>query len=314
MRAPDCLDRLVSLVKERWPTYGPDRVRFELANAFGVRVSRSTVVRSLERLAPRPPPPAPALATAWKRYEKKAPHVLWHGDMHLGTRLPDGTPVWTSDLEDDHSRGIVGEEVTRDNDARAVVRALIGAIRAWRVVPLLLEMDNGSECKNRLLEAFCGAVGIHLFHTTPYHPQSNGKQERSFRSQQEEFWRTLDTADLEEIRRRRRDYLLRWNTERGQMALGGLPPASRLATGNRRDLDYAHLEDLARAPLATRVVDPCGAITYLGHRVPVGRELAGMRVGLVLTLEGAEVLLDGVLLGRFDYWSHIKAYAESRGD
>ena len=314
LRAPECLDYLVSLVKERWPTYGPERVRFELMNAFGVHVSRCTVDRSLRRR--RPPAPAhPTMeAPAWRFYEKERPHVLWHGDFHLGTRLPDGTAVWTADLQDDCSRGIVGEEVTTVNDARGVVRALIGAICAWRVVPLLLETDNGSECKNRLLEAFCANVGIHLFHTTPYHPQSNGKQERSFRSAQEEFWRTLDTTDLEEIRRRRRDFILRWNDERGQQPLGGLPPCSRLVPGDRRDLDCGRLEAVARAPLGQRVVDREGWIAYLGRRVRVGRRFARERVDLVLTLEGAEILLGGVLLGRFDYWAHVKDYARARGE
>lgn len=85
-------------MRERWPSYGPDRVRFELANAFGVHVSRSTVHRSLRRLRP-PAPMSPAKAVpAWRFYEKERPHVLWHGDLHLGTRLPDGTPVWAADL------------------------------------------------------------------------------------------------------------------------------------------------------------------------------------------------------------------------
>lgn len=159
-------------MKERWPVYGPDRVRFELANAFGVRVSRTTVRRAITRLAKTPiaahPPPAPA----WKRYEKRHAHVLWHGDLHLGLRLPDGTAPWQATLMDDHSRGFVGDELAFDNDARALVRALIQAIRAWHVVPLLLELDNGSECRNRLVKAFCENVGIVLFHATPYHPQS----------------------------------------------------------------------------------------------------------------------------------------------
>jgi len=315
VKPPECLDYLVSLVKERWPTYGPDRVMFELANAFGVHVSRSTICRSLERLAEPPcPPMTPTPKPNWRFYEKKRPHVLWHGDAHLGKRLPDGRHLWQATLFDDCSRGIVGDHLSFENDTRGLVRALIQAIRAWRVLPLLLELDNGSECKNRLVKAFCRNVGIYLFHTKPYHPQSNGKQERSFRSGQEEFWRSLQTTDIEEIRRLREGFVLRWNTERGQKALGGLPPSTRVTEGNRRDIDYEHLEDLARAPLGTRVVDRHGHIAYMGNTIPVGRELAGSKADLVLTLEGAEIRVDGDMVGRFDYWSTTKNYAEWRGD
>ena len=289
-------------------------MRFELANAFGVPVSRSTAYRSLKRLSLPPEPATTPARPAWRFYEKKRSHVLWHGDLHLGMRLPDGRGLWQATMLDDCSRGIVGDELAFDKDARVLVRALIRAIRTWRVVPLLLQLDNGSECRNRLVRAFCENVGICLFHGTPYHPQSNGKQERSFRSGQEEFWRSLATTDVEEIRRRRREFVLRWNGERGQQPLGGRPPMSRLEEGNRRDIDYAHLEDLARASLGRRVVDPRGWIAYMGHRVRVGRRLAGEPVNLVLTLEGTEVLADGTRVARFDYWSLIKDYSESRGD
>ena len=315
MKPPECLDYLVSLVKERWPTYGPERVMFELANAFGVHVSRSTIWRSLERLAkPSRPPVTPAPKPKWKFYEMRSPHVLWHGDAHLGKRLPDGRHLWQATLFDDCSRGIVGDHLCLENDTRALVRALIQAIRAWRVLPLLLEMDNGSECKNRLMKAFCRNVGIYLFHAKPYHPQSNGKQERSFRSGQEEFWRSLQTTDLDEVRRLRKGFVLRWNTERGQKALGGLPPSTRVTEGNRRDIDYERLEDLARAPLGTRVVDRRGRIAYMGNMIQVGQKLSGLKADLVLTLEGAEIRVDDDTVGRFDYWSTTKRYAEWRGD
>jgi len=313
VRAPDCLDYLVGLVRGRWPTYGPTRVMFELRNAFGLRVSRSTVHRALQRLKEEPPPAVLPPPPEWRFYEKKRPHILWHGDAHLGTTLPDGRHLWQSTFFDDCSRGITGDLLGLENDARLLVRALIQAIRVWRTLPLLLELDNGAECKNRLVKAFCEGVGIHVFYATPYHPQSNGKQERSFRSGQEEFWRCLTTADLEAIRRLRRNFVLRWNTERGQEALDGLPPGSRLVPGDRRDIDYEHLEALARAPLGERVVDPEGWIAYLGHRVRVGKRFAGQRVDLVLTLEGAEVLVGAEGVARFDYWAHVKDYALSRG-
>ena len=109
---------------------------------------------------------------------------------------------------------------------------------------------------------------------------------------------------------------------RARLPLHGLPiPAAAEGAaapgdvpGDRKNIDYAHLEDLARAPLGQRVVDPKGWIAYIGHRVRVGRRFAGKRADLVLTLEGAEVLVDGVFATRFDYWAHVKDYSQSRGD
>ena len=38
----------------------------------------------------------------------------------------------------------------------------------------ILQVDNGTEFKNKLLEGYCNENNIKLIHSSPYHPQTNG--------------------------------------------------------------------------------------------------------------------------------------------
>ena len=38
----------------------------------------------------------------------------------------------------------------------------------------ILQVDNGKEFKNAILERFCLENNIKLIHSSPYHPQTNG--------------------------------------------------------------------------------------------------------------------------------------------
>ena len=40
--------------------------------------------------------------------------------------------------------------------------------------PKILQVDNGTEFSNNLLDSYCIENGIKLIHSSPYHPQTNG--------------------------------------------------------------------------------------------------------------------------------------------
>ena len=38
----------------------------------------------------------------------------------------------------------------------------------------ILQVDNGTEFKNKILETYCNNNNIKLVHSSPYHPQTKG--------------------------------------------------------------------------------------------------------------------------------------------
>src|SRR5258707_10366544 len=78
-------------------------------------------------------------------------------------------------------------------DIRTTIRALIAAMRTWRVIPKAVMFDNGSPFKGRLLSAFCEQVGVRLIHTAVEHPQTKSQLERALLAYMRDFFKGQDT-------------------------------------------------------------------------------------------------------------------------
>ena len=102
----------------------------------------------------------------WQFNERHHPHSLWHGNFLEKVPLTDlDRTAYQLTLLDDYSRGYVFCDLFLDPDMRTTVRALIAAMRQWRVVLKAVIFDNGVSFKGRLLVAFCKNVGIRLIHS-----------------------------------------------------------------------------------------------------------------------------------------------------
>src|SRR5260370_35018264 len=103
-----------------------------------------------EALLP-PPPPRPV----WRFYERHHPHSLWHGDFLEKVTLTDiDQTAYQLALQNDYSRGYVFCDLFLNPDIRTTIRALIAAMRTWRVIPKPAMFDNGSAFKTKLVSAF----------------------------------------------------------------------------------------------------------------------------------------------------------------
>jgi hypothetical protein len=121
---------------------GPLRLAWDLQNQRNIQVSASTV-RRVKRsiLAAMHPPPA---LTQWRRYERKHPHSLWHGDLLEKVTLTyEDRTAYQLTLLDDYSRAYVLCDLFRAVNVNTTIRALIAAMRAYRTIPAALVFDNG---------------------------------------------------------------------------------------------------------------------------------------------------------------------------
>jgi len=165
----------------------------------------------------------------WRRYERRHPHHLWHGDFLEKVTLPElDQTAYQLTLQDDYSRGYVFCDLVLHPDLRTTIRALIAAMRQWQVIPQAVVFDNGAPFKGKLLTAFCAQVGIRLIYIAVGHPQTNGKLERAFRDDMREFYRQYATWHLDQLRHDLPGYVHYRNHVRGQQALRGDPAMTRL--------------------------------------------------------------------------------------
>jgi putative transposase len=300
-------ERAAQMIKEKWHL-GPERLAWDLQNSQHLTISPSTVKRLKRNIHEAMSPPLPP--PIWRFYERHHPHSLWHGDFLEKVTLTDlDRTAYQLTLMDDYSRGYVFCDLFLDPDMRTTVRALIAAMRQWRVVPKAVIFDNGAPFKGRLLVAFCQHVGIRLIHSAVNHPQTNGKLERAFRDDMKDFYRQYNEWILEPLRRDLPLYVQYRNYVKGHRALGGKPSITRLGEQDRfapqELLDC--LEGFAWCEVRRKVVSHYGYIQLFGRIAYVGRAWRERELTFVETLDGLEAHVEGRCVAMMgDYWKYRK--------
>ena len=269
---------------------GPLRLQWEICNQHGITVGQSTVqrvkVRILNERKPKPPVPLPC-----RRYERKHPHSLWHGDLLEKVTLTDeDVTAYQLTLLDDYSRAYVFCDLFRMVTGATVLASIIAAMRAYHAIPKAILFDNGRYFRSGLIRLFCERLGIRVIHSTPFHPQTNGKLERAFRDDMSEFYRQRDRWIFDDLHASLPEYVAYRNTIRGHYALGGRPAIERLREQNVFALPSLldHLESYAWRPRKAKTVAADGTIPLNGRAVLIDPALARTRVVFYETLAGLE--------------------------
>lgn len=167
---------------------------------------------------------------------------------------------------------------------------MISAMRQWQVIPKQVLFDNGGPFRGMLLGAFCHNLDIKLIHTSPRHPQTNGKLERAFRADMPEFYRHYDRWDFDALRRDLPAYVEYRNDIRGHWALKGKPARTRLDEQDRMALPWVldELESYARYKVGQKRVTKAGCLRLFCRHLDLDETLAGQAVTCYETLEGLE--------------------------
>ena len=268
---------------------GPYRLAWDLGNQHSLSVSPSTIKRRKRAVKEEiNPVPAP---TVWRRYERKHPHSLWHGDlMEKVTLTYENRTAYQLTLLDDYSRAYVFCDLFREISVITVIKALIAAMRAYRTIPKALVFDNGPYFKGKLLKLFCRRLDIRLIHSAVRHPQTNGKLERAFRDDMNEFYRQRGKWVLHELRRDLPKYIEYRNHVRGHYALQGRPATMRLQEQTFYALPRVleQLESYAWCERGQRIVGQYGLVRWHARMAYIDPRLSGQKVRCYETLEGLE--------------------------
>ncbi len=175
-----------------------------------------------ELLGRRAPAPEPLVRPP----EADHPDQRWHTDLSMW--LFGGQWFWLLDVLDAYSRYLVHCELLLTARADDVVRTVQRALDTLRGRPGQdgepeIVHDGGPQFIGREWAHFIQATGTTDVRTHPYHPQSNGRDERVHRTLREEL--LLDeNALLYEARRVITDYQIYYNQRRPHSALKYLCP------------------------------------------------------------------------------------------
>jgi len=223
------------------------------------------------------------------RFEHPAPNDLWQMDFKGYVPLDvGGGRLHPLTVLDDHSRFCLVLEACADQARQTVKSCLISAFQRYGL-PRRITADNGppwgAGMKGDGLGRSWTALGVWLLeqdialsHSRPYHPQTQGKDERFHRTLKAEALSGPPFANLEEATRHLRGWRLVYNTQRPHEALGLITPIERYAPSPRPYRDS--IAPFAYGPddLPRKVQD--GRISFKARFIRVPKAFTGKTMAL----------------------------------
>lgn len=212
--------------KQQNPTEGCRKLAFMMLDDDVVAVGPTTVYRVLKqqgRLRPASPP-NPRKGKGF--HQPGRPHRDWHTDISYLNIA--GTFYFLISVIEGYSRCVlhweIREKMTK-TDAEIVVQR---ALEKYPGEHPRIITDNGSQYTSREFKQFIRLMGMTHIRTSPYYPQSNGKQERWHGTLKQECIRPNVPLSLEDARRLVAQYVTYYNHVRLHSAIGYVAPADRL--------------------------------------------------------------------------------------
>jgi transposase InsO family protein len=275
--------RVIGLRREVRGCWGGRKLAKRLTVEGGPKLAPSTITGILRRhglLNQTAPPPRP-----FQRFERSAPNELWQMDFKGNfATLRAAVRCHPLTVLDDHSRFALVLKACADERAQTVRSALTEVFRRYGL-PAVMLMDNGSPWGAAGAQPFTAfslwliRLGIRVAHGRPYHPQTQGKDERFHRTLKFELLRHFHFTSLEHCQREFDSFRDRYNLVRPHDALGLATPVSRY-----RPSPIPFPESLPPveypAELEVRKVQAEGWFSYRGRQFRVSKALRGFPVAL----------------------------------
>jgi len=281
------LEATILALHETYPCWGSRKLRALLPEG-AVRPHHSTIDAILRRHGKQVLGAVRHQEAATSRFEHPAPNQLWQMDFkgHFPLTKRGGGRCHPLTILDDHSRFNLCLAAC-GNERGDTVKAAMEATFHRYGLPERITADNGSPWGVSrgqgfsALEIWLIRLGIRVSHSRPYHPQTQGKDERFHRTLKLELLDRQGFSSLAACQAAFDIWRSRYNLQRPHEALGQVPPVSRYQPSGRPfpsaipALEYLPGDRVLK-------VRPNGSIR-LGRRspdFPVGKGLIGQYVAV----------------------------------
>lgn len=267
-----------------YPCWGPGKLQALLPEE--IRPHHNTVAAILRRHGCQIEGTIDRSKLAPSRFEHEAPNLLWQMDFKGHFALTDGHAGRCHALSvlDDHSRYALCLQAFASETHDNVQAALIRTFRRYGL-PQRITCDNGGpwriagkESISRL-EAWLIRLGIRVSHSTPYHPQTQGKDERFHRTLKLELIGRRGFNSLPDCQVAFDDWRDQYNLVRPHGALGQQPPCTRYSASARQFPEHLPAIEYNQEDEVIRV-RKSGQIQFKKQSFWIGEGLAEQPVAL----------------------------------
>lgn len=277
------IERAVVALRAEHPAWGGRKISRRLLDLGQAQVVPSTVTSILHRHGLISAQASQA-ATAWTRFERGEPNALWQADFkgHFETAQGRCSPLT---MIDDHSRFNLALQACAKTTTE-VVQTQMERVFGLYGLPVQINFDNGApwgspKSPGQLTElgVWLTRLGIVVSHSRPYHPQTNGKDERFHRSLDVEVLKGRSFESFARVQAALDHWRGVYNHERPHQALQMATPVTRYRPSARRlperlgSPEYASRDEV-------RTVGCNGELRFASGRYKVTNALRGHKVAI----------------------------------
>lgn len=286
LKTSNFVERKILEVREKHPAWGGRKIlAFLLRKGIKELPDASTITRILQRNG-KISHESSIQHRSFIRFEHAFPNQLWQMDFkgHFALGTSRCNPLT---ILDDCSRYSLALEACKNQQELTVKEVLIKVFRKYGL-PERMTMDNGApwghgygEIGFTQLEVWLIRLGILTSHSRPYHPQTQGKDERFHRTLDEELLKRKNFIDFENIQREFNEWREMYNTERPHEALQMGTPSDRYKISQRKYPET--LPEIDYGPGAKVRVVKNGCIYIKNKGYFISSPMSGLPVNLIET-------------------------------
>lgn len=278
------LEEQVLAVREAHPAWGGRKIRKVLQKQGVTGVPVASTITAILRRNDQIDRVASLQHKPMQRFERAQPNELWQMDFKGFFALPAGGYCHPLTVIDDHSRFLVGLKACPDETYPTVQGQLTAIFRQFGLPERML-MDNGSPwgddwiTRHTILTAWLLRLDIAVSHGRPYHPQTQGKDERLNRTLKDEVISRHAMTNLSESQAVFDQWGHTYNYDRPHDALNLDTPADHYQPSPRPFPDP--LPPITYSPEdIIRKVDQSGKIYFRNRSFRVGKAFRYQPVAL----------------------------------
>ena len=295
-RTPELIEYLIISVKKSHPAWGGAKIRDFLHNNSHKNIPAPSTITQILRRHNYVDEAECLKHTAHQRFEYEKPNLLWQMDFKGDVKTLDGV-CYPLTVLDDHSRFSILIKACNNKTSETTKEALVNAFRTYGM-PHKMLVDNGSpwgaypNCRNTSFSVWLMRLGVSLIHGRPYHPQTQGKEERFHRTMVNELISHTVFRDINDCQRQFDSWREEYNFIRPHESVDRKPPASRFIHSNIEFPEALPKIEYSSSDIIRKVsID--GDISYKSVRYKVGKAFQGYPVAIRYTQT------DGVLFVYF---------------
>ena len=282
-RCSPVIEEAVLDLRDQHPAWGARKLRRRLLDTGVVGLPSPSTVHQILLRHGRVDAQESLKHRAFQRFEHPAPNLLWQMDFkgHFATDTARCHPLT---VLDDHSRFALGLQACPDQRTQTVQQQLSSIFRLYGL-PERITMDNGSpwggnsDHRFTPLTAWLIRLDVRVSHSRPYHPQTQGKDERFHRTLGDELLKRRAFADLCDTQQAFDQWRHLYNFQRPHDSLGLAVPASRYQP-SARAFPEALPPVLYQPSDHVRKVQQRGEIWFKNHPFNIGNAFYGQHVAL----------------------------------